>query len=405
MKIKKLLIVILLIILNSLVFCETRYTYLGKLSDGVAVAKLKGENAKYGYIDITGKVVLQFKYDEATEFKDGKAVVKIKEKYYLIDKMGKNLTKEGYDGGIGESSEGLRGVYKNKKGGYINNKGEVIIPLKYDEIEDFRYGIAVVTLNNKDALIDKTGKEKMGFIYDEIVFYRENQNIKSELFLVIKNKKVGYINEKGETVIEPKYDDGSPFYKDKAIVKKGNKNILIESNGKEIGEIKSKYGYHLILNNKYILIFNLKNKLIYKHGLMDLDGNMVLPPKYYEIEEFNNDYSVVRDNYKFGVIDKTGKEKIPLKYAYLENCGEEGFIFAEKDRKTGDGKYGMFDKNLKILISAKYVYVSGFNEGYSVFVDKHNGGNVGFVDKTGKEFIVGKEYNFEASMPEVEIEE
>jgi hypothetical protein len=46
---------------------------------------------KYGYVDRKLNVVIPFKYDEASDFKDSVALVKLKEKYLMIDVQGKEL--------------------------------------------------------------------------------------------------------------------------------------------------------------------------------------------------------------------------------------------------------------------------------------------------------------------------
>ena len=59
---------------------------------------------------------------------------------------------------VWEFSNGLAAVEINKKIGFINEKGELIIPPKFDKvINSFRFGYAKITLNDKNYLIDKKG--------------------------------------------------------------------------------------------------------------------------------------------------------------------------------------------------------------------------------------------------------
>ena len=48
-------------------------------------------DSKYGYIDKTGNILIQFKYDEAAEFVDGKARVMLAGKWFYIDKNGNKI--------------------------------------------------------------------------------------------------------------------------------------------------------------------------------------------------------------------------------------------------------------------------------------------------------------------------
>ena len=54
-------------------------------------------------------------------------------------------------------SEGLAPVKKNGKWGFINTKGDLVIPCEYDFAYSFSNGVALVELNNKYGYIDKYG--------------------------------------------------------------------------------------------------------------------------------------------------------------------------------------------------------------------------------------------------------
>lgn len=55
-------------------------------------------------------------------------------------------------------SEGLSVVRKNGKYGYINKNGELVIPFRYDYARPFRHGYAKVQIGQKFYIIDKQGK-------------------------------------------------------------------------------------------------------------------------------------------------------------------------------------------------------------------------------------------------------
>lgn len=52
-------------------------------------------------------------------------------------------------------SEGLARVRLNNKYGFIDKQGKVIIPIKYDYVDTFSEGLARVELNEKYGFIDK----------------------------------------------------------------------------------------------------------------------------------------------------------------------------------------------------------------------------------------------------------
>jgi hypothetical protein len=80
----------------------------------------------------------------------------------------------------------------NGKWGYINMRGKAVIPLTYDEVNDFSGGVAIVRLNGQSVLIDKTGK-KVSSIYDGIVEFSAEGVAKAR-----SDRKIVSINRAGE---------------------------------------------------------------------------------------------------------------------------------------------------------------------------------------------------------------
>jgi hypothetical protein len=59
----------------------------------------------------------------------------------------------------GNFCDGLARVRLNKKWGYIDTTGAIIIPIKYTEAESFSEGYGRVRMGHKWGLYDKTGRE------------------------------------------------------------------------------------------------------------------------------------------------------------------------------------------------------------------------------------------------------
>lgn len=89
-------------------------------SEGVAKVRSKG---KYGFIDITGKIIIKLKYDEIRDFKEGLAAVK-------------------HDG----------------KWGFVNRAGIQIVPFYYETVSDFHWRHAFVQAGFLKGFIDVKGK-------------------------------------------------------------------------------------------------------------------------------------------------------------------------------------------------------------------------------------------------------
>ena len=67
---------------------------------------------------------------------------------------------------VGDFSEGLAYIKKDKKYGYIDKSGKEVIPAVYNYVSDFSEGVAAVEKDGKYGYIDKSGKEVVPFDYD-----------------------------------------------------------------------------------------------------------------------------------------------------------------------------------------------------------------------------------------------
>ncbi len=92
------------------------------------------------------------------------------------------------------------------------------------------------------------------------------------------NDKYGYIDEKGQVIVKPKYD----------------------------------LAYNL---NEGMAAFRINGK----YGYIDQKGIEIIPPKYDQTWKFIGGYAAVRLDEKYGFVDKTGKEVIPLIYEDANN--------------------------------------------------------------------------------------
>ncbi|MBN1573608.1 MAG: WG repeat-containing protein [Deltaproteobacteria bacterium] len=212
------------------IIIEPRFDEAGDFIDGIAVVKM---GDKYGYIDRRGYFIADPRFDKAENFSEGLAEVMIGDKYGYIDKTGKYVAEPKFDF-IGDFIDGIARVKINNKYGYIDKTGKCIAETKFDFIGDFIDGIAKVKINDKYGYIDKTGKyiaePRFDFIGDFI----------NGIARVKINDKYGYIDKTWKYIVIPRFDKASDFEGGRAKVESGGKWWYIDQTGELIkGECHS----------------------------------------------------------------------------------------------------------------------------------------------------------------------
>lgn len=140
-------------------------------------------------------------------------------------------------------SEGYAAVLKGEKYGYINTKGDEVIPCRYDMVEPFAEGYAVVKNGFKEGYIDVNGDSITSCKYDNA------QDFSEERAAVCLDGKWGYINTKGEEVIPCMYPSINIYYEPGyfsegvacLIVDEDGLAVFITPDGKEVPELSNKF--------------------------------------------------------------------------------------------------------------------------------------------------------------------
>lgn len=217
---------------------------------------------------------------------------------------------------VSNFSEGLAKISLNDQTGFINEKGEVVIPYSHnygDFVGSFHNGLALLRRESKWGFINKKGRKQIPIIYTHANSFKEG------LASVEKNNKWGFINKEGKSEIPFIYESAKNFNEDLAPVKK-----------------EDKWGY------------------------IDKNNQEIIPFIYDEACEFNNDIALVCLEDKWGVINKKGEEIVPCIYftdAFINNC--KTIVNINNNRLNYKNQYGTFQtielSTLKEKILVKHI--------------------------------------------------
>ena len=185
------------------------------------LVRFQDSDNKWGYIDNAGKVILKAKYDFAEDFKDGIAKIGLIDKSFkeagnkkLSDAVNNLSNKNSVNKDLGQP--GNNNQDESLSYGFINKKGEEIIPLKKDityslqsegliPYSDDGENYGLINFSNEKILKpDKDFKNILPFHQGFASFY--------------DGDKWGIINKKGAIIIRPKYS--FTFYSNDLVLKR-----------------------------------------------------------------------------------------------------------------------------------------------------------------------------------------
>ena len=374
-------------------------------------------NDKEGYIDNTGKIVINPKYEMASTFAWGIAKVAIRPEKHetncivsvsgdyvfplwgFINKFGDSVSDFIFDHLpfqfsknkelIAAETEGRWGYIHQcfgKAHGYwpaIVEVGYIVKPTFDDAASCFSEGLACVKKDGKwgyikdDFLyglqrvpIDKTGDYAIAPKFDDANNFSEGlasvmigkpESFTKDIHYYIpkQNGKWGYIDMTGTFIISPQFDAAGSFSEGLAPVKRDGKWGFIDKNGNFI--IKPQYddASCFIENLAYV-------KIDGKYGYIDKYGKFFIKPKFDSAEPFIDGIAIIKQADKYYYISKNLKSNKLFKslrpWKKITNIGFDQaipFCFGLAAVSI-DGKYGYINNNGEFAIKPQYEEAHSF---------------------------------------------
>ncbi len=258
--------------------------------------------------------------------------------------------------------------------GFLNTKGEFAIRPEYIYATPFNEGLAwVVEPNGAPKVINKKPEEvfsmheaEYGMLYNESFAGFAKKEKDGRL-------KFGFINKKGETVIQPVYDNITPFYNGLSAVMRDGKWGYINNKGEEVISADP------FTNKDFAPVATSENHV----GIIDREGSFVINPKYEDVIIDGKEF-IVKQNDKCGIIDKNGKEIIPIDFKRMSKFGDNPYTMATLDGKT----YGIIDRKGSFKVNPQFDFGTSFFGNLAIV---SSGGSFGLIDTNGK-YIVNPSY-------------
>lgn len=239
--------------------------------------------------------------------------------------------------------DGIQTTQRDSLFGFKLADGTELVKPQYRFVDKFHGNYCIVMRDyNKCGLINRQGYEVVPCIYEEINYPSDGR------IRVKQNERYGFLKENGMPIIDPQYRAASTFTEGRAVVAVDHDSTYVA------------------------------------YGFIDTLNRMVITAQYQYAYPYSGGYAVVKNYDRYGLIDREGKEVLPLKFEGLSSVDTNGVFFA----KDPDGdKWAMFSPKKQLT---KYIYddFTTYGDGFYTF---RQDTNFGFIDAQGKEHF--KRYN------------
>lgn len=353
----------------------------GKYRDGV----LSGE--KYGFIDMSGNILLRPEYDEVGAFNGGVAYVKKGSLYGYIDESMQFIAPCRYSSVGAFNANGHAWVCLGGKYGIIDKTGKVIVPVKFKTVGTF---VRYVYTPKAEYL------EKLSYTLRRLELesgshcLHSRQTLNKALFSKLDEDAVGYfMSDKDGTAKNGVYSlDGQ------LLVPAGKFNhAFYPADGLAMVINKGKFNYYNVATGKLLFKKALSDAWTFEDGsavvafdsksgmsLIDVNGNAI--SKSYEkiYPRREGLHIVVSAAGTTGAIDHTGKEVLPAtQYRLLPPS--KGYMLCIP---TANGKAGYVGTDGKWIIEPAYEMGTSFNNDLA---DVKTAEGWGLIDRKGKQVV------------------
>jgi hypothetical protein len=297
--------------------------------------EIYSENGKMGIKNERGQVLVPASF-ESLGWSDGSFSVignitgyRIGEHWGILNLKSEFITKADFESLVYGGADNIIARKKinpvQSKTGCINLRGEVKIPFQYDGITINGLRAIVFTLSNaryQYGLVDLTNREVIPLKYRSI-------NPLGTLRYAVENErnKIALFSEEGKAITDFVIDSVSGFTYSKAIIFENLKQGIINRDGEIV--LKPMYREIKIESDNKVKVQDFHNWLF-----LDEKNNTISSIQADEIKSLSDDFFLIKQSGKHGLIDSQLQHIIPIQYSRLERITPAQYI-ARAGKKTG----------------------------------------------------------------------
>lgn len=339
-------------------------------------------NFKTGFIDPTGKLVIEPRYDMETWFGDGLAVVRSGTSPTLTPEEVEKMEPAG-----GMVAVPLKGKVRLE---IIDTSGNTVATLPPDRdymTSYFSEGLANFSVWEEGGghlygYMDRTGR-----VVIQPRFASAGLFVEGLADVCVEAGRCGFIDRAGNFVVRPRFKQVSAFSEGLAAFRSADGLAgYIDRDGQVvIAPQFSKHAVGQFSEGLAAVAFKGSDRW----GYIDRLGHFVIPPEFQRAGAFSEGLAPAMAGDKFGYIDRSGKFVIPPRFSVAFEFSEglagvstcAGSLSPSSDEGGAPCGYGYIDKTGRLVVEEKFDYVAPFRGGLAHVYER---GARGYIDREGR---------------------
>jgi hypothetical protein len=275
-------------------------------SEGLAAASRRiGREADWGFLDRTGKFVIEPRFYAASSFSEGLAVA------------------------TATPSPGTTG--------FIDHSGSFVIPPRLSYASDFQGGLAAVIIDGPCQIYN-------GGSCDAAEYRPTQPNANYAC-------RYAFIDKTGKPISDLRFEGAGDFAEGLAPVKMGGRWGYVDQSGRIV--IDPRFAWAGQFSEGLAGVFDGKN-----YGFIDRTGKLVIQPRFQSVSAFADQRALVMDvtekrgtSYRY--IDHTGLPAFPGNFVFATSF-MHGLAAASSDYRRGRGTVSWIDPSGKPVFTYKH---------------------------------------------------
>lgn len=195
--------------------------------------------------------------------------------------------------------------------GLVQTDGKALFPIYFEKLEYLGDSLLLAQRNRRQGILHLSGDTLVPFAYERLT-PRDDYS-----YWAYESGKMGMVDTRGGMLIKPAFDLIYLFHGDQAMAKMDGQTGVMDAKGQWVVS-PGKYAGLIPVDLDGYLVRTPDNNW----GFINREGQLVIEPVYGHLRALAKGVLVGQQEGRFGLLRTTGERLAPLTYRMLKGCGD-----------------------------------------------------------------------------------